>query len=73
MWYVWYSTLLCPINPIRKFGTLQYNEKYKRIKQNDLINHFSRELKLERTISKSTMSEILQESENFFSKSRFSG
>ena len=26
----------------------QYNEKYKGIKQNDLINHFSHELKLER-------------------------
>ena len=44
----------------------QYNEKYKRIKQNDLINHFSRELKLERPISKITMSEILQENEYFF-------
>ena len=50
----------------QKRSICQYNEKYKGTKQNDLINHYSRELKLERHISKSTMSEILQETEYFF-------
>ena len=40
----------------------QYNEKFKEIKQKELIIHFSREFKLERPISNSTMSDILQES-----------
>ena len=49
----------------QKRNICQYNEKYKGIKQKELIIHFSREFKLERPISKSTMSDILQESEKF--------